>query len=195
MMRWFACLFALMILAGCSNDDAQVHFAKVEPVASRDNTNGGQKLNAYTFQQHPEKEPETILEYYLAGLIDRDYFMAWFFSDVTTYRNKLFDVGYEIKEKEPLSRQDRIKILSLEKNMNIAIRKFNERNLLDRSSGVLGAAWDARKDKKERKPQFNLSEIKSKGVQANVISDSPLGFLSSMVRYGFTIEPVNFLGN
>ena len=180
-----------LLTLGCSKSSNPVKFSKVEePV---------QMAPAAAANETPAivQRTYTLIEMYLAEMITKEEFMAWFFKDAPQYRNKLLSVKAEIEIKQPLSPQDINKILLLEYAMNTTIRKFNDRNVLLRTHNVLRAAIDST-DGRKTKPEvikdntYTLSEVQRRGLPAKAISDNPMGFLGSFLRYGFKIEEVDF---
>jgi hypothetical protein len=180
--------FVCILLVGCA-DKNPVQFSnptKCAPETTQTAVSENESV--------PEKKSYTLLELYLLEKIEREYMMAWFFKDVRLYRDKLFLIKDEIYSKRPLSLHDRNRVLLLEAGMNDAIRKFNERNILSRTKDVAAAALHNEFFPKEKvKTEYTLEEIQKNGLPPVAISNDIYGFLGSLHKYGFQIEPVNFL--
>ncbi len=191
-------MFAVVLFVGCSKTNSPVHFSKI---ASQ--TAGQAEVSSQESKESQEStRPQvairyTLLEKYLNGLVTKEYVMAWFFEDARSFREKLFVVKDEIYGKMPMSQHDVNLILILEYAMNTHIRKFNDKNIFVRSKDIIHAAVKSADEYDDQIEEYienyyDIARVKNEGAPAKIISDQPIGFLGSFVRYGFKIEEVNF---
>ena len=70
-----------VMVGGCSNNDNPMQF---------------EKINSPQPQMTMSSKTYSLLELYLLEKIEREYLIAWFFSDAKLYRAKLFYIKNEI---------------------------------------------------------------------------------------------------
>jgi len=104
----FLFLIFVVLLSSC----APVKFTA--PQASE----GSQFENPQELVLNKEK---TILEKYLDGEIDKDFVVAYLFSDIENFRLKIYDFSKEIQSYSTLSIDQHNKILVLEYDLNKSI--------------------------------------------------------------------------
>jgi hypothetical protein len=138
----------------------------------------------------PPRE-KSVFQKYLDGEINRDDVVAWFFVDESKFRMKVLLVQEELAHRN-LSRTDIDRTDLVNYDINGAIDKFNDRNVLSRS-GRITSSIVVKSINENNVSGQSYSEVEENGARANSISESAIGTVNSVMKNGFVIQKIDLL--
>lgn len=148
--------------------------------------------NAAKNNSKQDIEP-TMLGHYLDGDVTREYMIAWIFSDSESFRGTIYDINYEIAQKENLSNQEIDRILALEYDLNRYIHRFNDQGFFSKAYGITASFTEKFFRDEDYTLSIGLRKLENEGVDPMSISDSHIGVLNSVFVNGFNFEEVDLL--
>lgn len=140
-----------------------------------------------------EKEKSSVFELYLMGQYNREYMVAWIFSDAEGFRARIFDIKTQIASYAFIEPHFQDRIIDLENDLNFIIQKFNDKNLFVRTYQVAASGLEKYFRDGDYAISVSPTYLRQEGMSPITLSDSVHGVVNSVIKNGFTMEEVDLL--